>query len=132
LRSTPCARIRSRGSESIWRVHQGLAAYRLGVLHQLGHRIRLTGNRWRRRDYLGDTRVERSVEPDMRVQSQRSRNLVAEVGAEAFAGDAPDHLAHQPSERDRVITVPRARLPPRLLPGQFPRYDLPTEKRFVG
>ena len=50
----------------------------------------------------------------MGIESQRLRDLGAKISAEAFPADAPDNLAHQPSDGDRMIAMLGARLPKRL------------------
>ena len=62
---------------------------------------------------------------------ERLRDLVAEIRPEALPADAPDDLADQPPESDRVIAMRRAGRPPRLLPRQLSRDFFPIEQIFV-
>ena len=54
------------------------------------------------------------------------RDFVAQISARRLARDAPNHLADQVSERDRMIAVRGPRLPPRLLRRERRAHNRPV------
>ena len=67
-------------------------------------------------DERRDARLERLGQPDAEVEAERLRDLLAEVGADRAAGDAPHDLADEVAVRDRVVAVRRCPAP-RPAPG---------------
>ena len=67
------------------------------------------------RDDLGTARIVASVEPDVKVDRERTGDLIATVCANRFTGYAVHHFTYQVAEGQRVITMPGAGHPPRYL-----------------
>src|SRR5690348_9859829 len=64
---------------------------------------------------------------DVAVDTERFRDLVAEIRAETLARDAAHHFADQPSVGEGVVAVVRARLPPWLLRGECGSHCVPVK-----
>jgi hypothetical protein len=65
----------------------------------------------------------------MHVEVERARNLVAQISARSFSGDASNHLANQMSESNRMVAMPGARLPPWFMRRERCTHHRPVEVR---
>ena len=105
-----------RARERAARREQRLAEHGVGA-HELRRRTpRPVGSSCERRvgepaDQRRDARLLRLGQPDPEVEAERLGDLVAEVRADALAGDAADDLADEPAVRRRVVAVLRCRVP---------------------
>ena len=98
-----------------------------GVLEQIDERVMLTGLGGRCGNDVGDAGIESRRKADISVGAERTGDLLAEVSAEALAGDTANDFTDQPAESDRMIAMPGAGLPPWLLAGKFGGDLLPTK-----
>src|SRR6266851_10317625 len=115
FRAAPLAAVDQLGIDNRTRIRNRLERDRLGIARHLHEWILLVGRRWRRADKFGDSRIKTRVHSDMHVEIERPRDFVAQIGARSLAGDTPNNLADQISESDRMVAVPGAGLPPRLM-----------------
>src|SRR5271156_1346685 len=65
----------------------------------------------------------------MNIKFERTREFIAQIYTRRLARDAPNHLAHQPSERDRMVAMGRAWHPPRFHLRQRGRERVPVVER---
>src|SRR5437868_3031696 len=77
-------------------------------------------------------RLFRFREPDPEVETERRRDLVVEVRADALAGNATNHLSDQPSVGGRVVSVARAGFPMGDLLRQRVDDRIPRERFLQG
>src|SRR6266851_647530 len=131
LRAAPCARIDDSRGERAGRIQERLARSRVGILTGVRKHVHLTGRRRLRRDHLTAAHVVALVESDMAVNPKRRRDLVFEIRTDAFAGDAPNHFANQPSVSQCMIAMLRPRLPERLLGRERRDHRIPVEDRLA-
>ena len=68
-----------------------------------------------RGDDIGRPGILLGAHTDVKVQTQRLRHLVTKEGSETFTTDTAHHLTDKPAERQGVVAVLCARLPPWLL-----------------
>ncbi len=69
-------------------------------------------------------------EADVEIHAEGLGDRLAEVSAERLARHAPHHLADEPPERDRVIAVRAAGLPPRRFRRERRHHGVPIVERF--
>src|SRR5216683_3710549 len=69
------------------------------------------------------------VESDMKIELERSCDLLAAISTHRFACHTPQRLAEQVSQRERMVAVLRARFPPRGLGGERRRHGFPLHQR---
>ena len=62
----------------------------------------------------------------MAIESERTREFVAQVAADALARDSLNYFPEQPAEGNRMITVPGAWLPEWLLGGEQAKHIIPV------
>src|SRR6266851_10412832 len=69
------------------------------------------------------------VEPDVKIELERSCDLLAAISTHRFACHTPQRLAEQVSQRERMVAVLRAGFPPWCLGGERRRHGFPIHQR---
>src|SRR5713101_6569124 len=69
------------------------------------------------------------VESDMKIELERSCDLLAAICTHRFACHTPQRLAEQVSQRERMVAVLCAGLPPWCLGGKRRRHGFPLHQR---
>src|SRR5262249_41093997 len=79
-----------------------------------------------------DPRLLRLRKAEPEVEPERLRDLVMEEGSKRLPGYSTDDLADEESEGERLVAVPRPRLPERRLGRERARHQIPVEERGRG
>ena len=132
LRTAPGARVDCAEFHRGGRIHKRLGGHRFGILLRVFEKVHLTGRRRRRLDHVAASGVVARVESDVAIDAERLHDFVAKISADAFAGDAANDFADEPSVGDRVIAVLGAGRPPGLFGRERRRHHVPIISRVLG
>jgi hypothetical protein len=119
------AKIGAAREEQRRRVHE-CAPRERAVFEQRGAE-RVARIRRGRRHEPRRARVLGRGQPDPEVEAERTGEFVAEIAPERAPADPAHHLAHEPTERDRVVAVARAGLPVRRLTRECAGHRVPVQ-----
>ena len=95
FRTAPFAGIDGLDLHQSGRIGQRLGTDRLGILECFGEKVGLPRRRRIGADHLRDPGVVLRGQSDMEIEIEWLCEFLAEVGADALSGDAPQHLADQ-------------------------------------
>src|SRR6516162_6872097 len=125
LSAAPSARVYHLTPQPIRRIEEDLGGQRVAVLGGILEQIKLTGSGgWCLPD-LGATIIVGRAQPDMAIESERTRQLVAKVTTDTLAADSPENFPDEPAEGNRMIAVPGAWIPEWLFGGEQAYHVIP-------